>query len=120
VGAGLRAAQDALDGPELRALTVQRRSVVSALARQAGQAATRAGGRKESRAERTEAPSGGKAAGRAETEKVTPITQDLSRLSKAELYARATEQEVAGRSRMSRDELLHALAPTPRKRRAAV
>ncbi|MFC1415715.1 hypothetical protein [Streptacidiphilus cavernicola] len=43
LGAGLRAAQDALDGPELRELTARRRSVVSALSRQAGQAATRAG-----------------------------------------------------------------------------
>ena len=70
----------------------------------------RAGGR---------AASAGKATEGASAKKVTPITQDLSGLSKAELYARATEQDVAGRSRMSRDELLHALAPTPRKRRAA-
>ena len=43
LGAGLRAAEAALDGPELRELTARRRSVVSALSRQARQAATRAG-----------------------------------------------------------------------------
>ena len=43
LGAGLRAAQDALDGPELRELTAKRRAVVAALSRQARQAATRAG-----------------------------------------------------------------------------
>ncbi|MFC1413282.1 hypothetical protein ACEZCY_28660 [Streptacidiphilus sp. N1-12] len=43
LGAELRAAQDALDGPELRALTAQRRAVVNALARQARAAATEAG-----------------------------------------------------------------------------
>ncbi|MFC1432206.1 hypothetical protein ACEZDB_16280 [Streptacidiphilus sp. N1-3] len=43
LGAELRAAQDALDGPELRALTAQRRAVVNAMARQARAAATEAG-----------------------------------------------------------------------------
>jgi DNA end-binding protein Ku len=41
---------------------------------------------------------------------VTPIKPDLSGLSKAELYARASAKDIAGRSRMSRDDLLHALA----------
>lgn len=36
--------------------------------------------------------------------------KDLSALSKAELYDRATELDLPGRSRMSRDELLDALA----------
>lgn len=43
LGAGLRAAQDALDGQELRELTAQRRAVVAGLARQARQAAVGAG-----------------------------------------------------------------------------
>ncbi|MHA6757711.1 hypothetical protein [Streptacidiphilus sp. PAMC 29251] len=43
LGAGLRRAQAALAGPELRELTAQRRAVVSALSRQARQAAARAG-----------------------------------------------------------------------------
>lgn len=43
LGAGLRAAQDALDGQELRELTAQRRAVVAGLARQARQAAVSAG-----------------------------------------------------------------------------
>ncbi|MEU7096899.1 Ku protein [Streptomyces longwoodensis] len=41
----------------------------------------------------------------------TPGTKsELRKLSKAELYERATEQNVAGRSKMSRDELVDALA----------
>lgn len=43
LAAGLRAAQDRLDGAQLRELTQRRRAVVSALTRQAGQAAARAG-----------------------------------------------------------------------------
>ncbi|WP_338057997.1 non-homologous end joining protein Ku [Streptomyces dangxiongensis] len=42
---------------------------------------------------------------------------ELQRLSKAELYQRATEQDVAGRSRMSREELIDALAPGGRRRK---
>ncbi|MEU3510980.1 Ku protein [Streptomyces longwoodensis] len=52
----------------------------------------------------------------------TPGTKsELRKLSKAELYERATEQNVAGRSRMSRDELVDALARggTRRKKSAA-
>ncbi|MFF6826751.1 Ku protein [Streptomyces longwoodensis] len=52
----------------------------------------------------------------------TPGTKsELRKLSKAELYERATEQNVAGRSKMSRDELVDALARggTRRKKTAA-
>jgi DNA end-binding protein Ku len=38
-----------------------------------------------------------------------PDQQDLRSLSKAELYERATEADVSGRSKMSRDELIRAL-----------
>lgn len=49
----------------------------------------------------------GKATGRSE----------LQQLSKAELYQRATEQDVPGRSRMSREELVDALVRTGRRRK---
>ena len=54
--------------------------------------------------------------------KVTPITgqEDLTDLSKAELYARASAQNLAGRSKMSREELLEALSkPAHKARRKA-
>ncbi|MDT0611220.1 non-homologous end joining protein Ku [Streptomyces lancefieldiae] len=38
-----------------------------------------------------------------------PKRSELRELSKAELYERATEQDIAGRSRMSRDQLIDAL-----------
>ncbi|MBD0421968.1 Ku protein [Streptomyces sp. TRM S81-3] len=41
----------------------------------------------------------------------------LKELSKAELYQRATEQGIAGRSKMSRDQLVDALAGTGRRRK---
>ncbi|MEU6304393.1 Ku protein [Streptomyces chartreusis] len=45
---------------------------------------------------------------------------ELRRLNKAELYQQATERNVAGRSKMSRDELVDALAQAGgRKKRAA-
>ncbi|MFF1282848.1 hypothetical protein ACFVY4_19105 [Streptomyces sp. NPDC058299] len=40
----------------------------------------------------------------------------MQQLSKAELYQRATRQDVAGRSRMSREELIDALAHSGRRR----
>lgn len=43
---------------------------------------------------------------------------ELRRLSKAELYRRATERNVSGRSHMSREELVDALAGTGRRRRS--
>ncbi|MFI0813898.1 non-homologous end joining protein Ku [Streptomyces echinatus] len=42
--------------------------------------------------------------------------RELQKLSKAELYQRASDQEVAGRSRMSREELIDALARSTRRR----
>ncbi|MFD7458241.1 MULTISPECIES: non-homologous end joining protein Ku [unclassified Streptomyces] len=42
---------------------------------------------------------------------------ELGRLSKAELYQRATDQDVAGRSRMSREQLIDALARAGRRRK---
>jgi DNA end-binding protein Ku len=42
--------------------------------------------------------------------------RELQRLSKAELYQRASDQEVAGRSKMSREELIDALTRTGRRR----
>ncbi|MFC7898029.1 Ku protein [Streptomyces sp. NPDC057381] len=46
-----------------------------------------------------------------------PTRGELRGLSKAELYQRATDQGVAGRSRMSRDELVDALTGTGGRRR---
>ena len=45
---------------------------------------------------------------------------DLSALSKAELYARASELDLPGRSRMSREELVEALGRVAHPRRKAV
>ncbi|MET8817302.1 Ku protein [Streptomyces rochei] len=46
-----------------------------------------------------------------------PTRRELRELSKAELYQRATEQDVAGRSRMSREELIDALTGAGGRRR---
>lgn len=65
-------------------------------------------------ADKTAVRSSKRSAGRA--------TEDLSQLSKAELYDRATAADVPGRSKMSRDELVEALSPTassPRRRKAS-
>ncbi|KOV77347.1 MULTISPECIES: Ku protein [unclassified Streptomyces] len=43
--------------------------------------------------------------------------RELEKLSKAELYQRATEQDVPGRSKMNREELIDALARTGRRRK---
>ncbi|MEW2512914.1 Ku protein [Streptomyces sp. NPDC046870] len=45
--------------------------------------------------------------------------RELQKLSKAELYRRATEQDVPGRSRMSREELVDALASRGRRKKTA-
>ncbi|GGQ11367.1 Ku protein [Streptomyces mutabilis] len=77
----------------------------------------RAGRRKGSGGER---PAGGsKATGPSRGK--PPKRGELRELSKAELYQRATEQDIAGRSRMSRDELIDALtgAGGGRRRRTA-
>ncbi|MFG2683978.1 Ku protein [Streptomyces sp. NPDC048392] len=42
---------------------------------------------------------------------------ELRQLSKAELYQRATEQDIAGRSKMSREELVDALTRAGRRRK---
>ncbi|QTD96055.1 Ku protein [Streptomyces cyanogenus] len=42
---------------------------------------------------------------------------ELQKLSKAELYQRATEQDLPGRSKMSREELVDALARSGRRRK---
>ncbi|MFF4759271.1 Ku protein [Streptomyces sp. NPDC001292] len=42
---------------------------------------------------------------------------ELRKLSKAELYRRATEQDVPGRSKMSREQLVDALAGSARRRK---
>jgi DNA end-binding protein Ku len=64
-----------------------------------------------SKEERRRAPSPRGDRGRAATK------GELRRLSKAELYRRATDQGVEGRSRMSRDELVEALAGAGRRRK---
>ncbi|MGV9644219.1 non-homologous end joining protein Ku [Streptomyces sp. NPDC003514] len=48
-----------------------------------------------------------------------PKRSELRDLSKAELYERATEREIPGRSRMSRQELIDALAGGGRRRKKA-
>jgi DNA end-binding protein Ku len=42
---------------------------------------------------------------------------ELRQMSKAELYQRATDQDIAGRSKMSRSQLVDALARTGRQRK---
>ncbi|MEV5545740.1 Ku protein [Streptomyces sp. NPDC052309] len=60
-------------------------------------------------------------AGRAPTKTATrgrgEDKKALKELSKAELYQRATEQGITGRSKMSRDQLVDALAGTGRRRK---
>ncbi|MFE0811849.1 Ku protein [Streptomyces sp. NPDC058848] len=92
------------------------------------------GGKPAGKAENGERPAGsrkktaarGKAAAREKTaarekaapsRKKPPTRSELRELSKAELYQRATDQDVAGRSRMSRDELIDALTGAGGRRR---
>jgi DNA end-binding protein Ku len=93
--------------------------LMEALQRSLDQAAGRGGeGRAEEKAEGGKKAKGGggkRASGEAT---VTPIAEDLSELTKAELYERATEQGLPGRSKMSREELLKALTAAARPRRA--
>ncbi|MEU9594241.1 Ku protein [Streptomyces sp. NPDC048193] len=49
--------------------------------------------------------------------RAAPKRAELRELSKAELYRRATEQDVPGRSKMTRSELVEALATTGRRRK---
>ncbi|MGV9288950.1 non-homologous end joining protein Ku [Streptomyces sp. NPDC003719] len=67
------------------------------------------GGGEQTPAERKKAPG---RSGRA-----APKRAELRELSKAELYRRATEQDVPGRSRMTRSELVDALAGSGRARK---
>ncbi|MET9852155.1 Ku protein [Streptomyces sp. NPDC006450] len=75
--------------------------------------------------ERADSPkaTGGKAtaSGKTATKKPEPKKrvrsapkEDLSAMSKADLYKKAAATDVPGRSHMTRDDLLKALAPTPR------
>jgi DNA end-binding protein Ku len=64
------------------------------------------GGKKRS-APRKKAAAPGKKAGPAR--RTAPARGELRELSKAELYQRATEQDIAGRSKMSRQQLVDAL-----------
>ncbi|MFE1015819.1 Ku protein [Streptomyces sp. NPDC058794] len=86
------------------------------------------GGKPAGKAENGERPAGSrkKAAARGKTaarekaapsRKKPPTRSELRELSKAELYQRATDQDVAGRSRMSRDELIDALTGAGGRRR---
>ncbi|MFY1678776.1 Ku protein [Streptomyces sp. WMMC905] len=65
-------------------------------------------GRKRSGGSRGSGGSGGRRGG--DRAKSTPRARELEGLSKAQLYRRATEADVAGRSSMNRDQLIHALA----------
>jgi DNA end-binding protein Ku len=60
-------------------------------------------------------PAAGKARGKGPGGPGGTAKSELLRLSKAELYQRATDQDVSGRSRMSREELIEALAGTGRR-----
>ncbi|WP_217140313.1 Ku protein [Streptomyces sp. AC627_RSS907] len=53
----------------------------------------------------------------ATSRKAPPKRSELRELSKAELYERATEQDIARRSRMSRDQLIDALTGARDRRR---
>jgi len=77
------------------------------------------------KAKKTAKASGGSSSPAARTTKAAdrPSTEDLSGLSKAELSKRAAALGIEGRSKMTRDELVSALAPaassTPARRRKA-
>jgi DNA end-binding protein Ku len=64
-------------------------------------------GNKKPSAPRKKAAAPGKKAGPAR--RTAPARGELRELSKAELYQRATEQDIAGRSKMSRQQLVDAL-----------
>ncbi|WP_328879169.1 Ku protein [Streptomyces sp. NBC_00299] len=80
---------------------------------------------------KTARPSGAKTAKKTASRKAPPkqaraSTRDrghragkseLQKLTKAELYQRATEQDLPGRSKMSRDQLIDALTRTGRRRK---
>lgn len=60
---------------------------------------------------------GGARGKKAPSDSSTPSKAELRKLSKSELYERATDQNITGRSKMSRDELIEALARAGRRRR---
>jgi DNA end-binding protein Ku len=63
-------------------------------------------------------PAAGKAGAKGSGGPGGAAKSELRRLSKAELYQRATDQDVSGRSRMSREELIEALARAGRRRKS--
>ncbi|MFE9115697.1 Ku protein [Streptomyces collinus] len=72
--------------------------------------------RKEAR-KASEKPTAQKAPPKASRAQRSAGKRKLRQLSKAELYQRATEHEVPGRSKMSREELVDALARASRRRK---
>lgn len=67
-------------------------------------------------ATRTSPPKKAGAASARARDRGTTGKRELQRLSKAELYQQASRQDVPGRSRMSREELIDALAHSGRRR----
>jgi DNA end-binding protein Ku len=92
--------------------------------RTAGKTAKKSAGEetagKETAGKRTAArkPAAGKAGAKGSGGPGGAAKSELRRLSKAELYQRATDQDVSGRSRMSREELIEALARAGRRRKS--
>ncbi|MFF4660638.1 hypothetical protein [Streptomyces sp. NPDC001381] len=76
----------------------------------AGKAAKKATARKEAR------PKTARASAASRTQRST-AKSELRQLSKAEPYQRAAEYDIAGRSKMSREELIDALALGGRRRK---
>ncbi|MFC7987095.1 Ku protein [Streptomyces sp. NPDC057336] len=75
------------------------------------------GGKPAGKAKSGERPAGARKKATAPSHGKPPTRGELRELSKAELYQRATDQGVAGRSRMSREELIDALTGTGGRRR---
>jgi len=86
----------------------QKRASRKTAARQPAGKATKKAAAKKPSASQTRASMPGRGRG---TDK-----DELRQLSKAELYERATDQDIAGRSKMSRSQLIDALARTGRQR----
>ncbi|MGY5627886.1 non-homologous end joining protein Ku [Streptomyces sp. UC1A3] len=84
----------------------------SAAGKAKGATGERSAGKKAKAAERAAGPRK-----KAPSRRKPPTRRELRELSKAELYQRATEQDVAGRSRMSREELIDALTGAGGRRR---
>ncbi|MEU6546335.1 Ku protein [Streptomyces sp. NPDC046859] len=77
------------------------------------------GGTRRGRTSPPRSPSTSAPKGSARKTSAAPEQSELRELSKAELYERATEREIPGRSRMSRQELIDALAGSGRRRKKA-